>query len=83
MDKLDAAGADTGVVERLILGPLRPTYPTDVRFLGGVHLDWLLRQPCSTVVTGVGVTASYLRANISSYSLVQAPTVFDGTICFK
>lgn len=35
MDKLDAAGADTGVVERLILGPLRPTYPTDVRCTEG------------------------------------------------
>lgn len=31
MDKLDAASADTGVVERLVLGPLRPTYSTDVR----------------------------------------------------
>lgn len=31
MDKLDAASADTGVVEWLVLGPLWTTYPTDVR----------------------------------------------------
>lgn len=31
MDKLDAASADAGVIERLVLGPLRPTHPTDVR----------------------------------------------------
>lgn len=42
MDKLDAASANTGVVERLVLGPLRPTYPANVHFLSGVHLDLLL-----------------------------------------
>lgn len=30
VDELDAAGADTGVVQRLVLGPLRTTHPTDV-----------------------------------------------------
>lgn len=49
-------------------------------FLGGVHLDWL---PCSTVVSLLSVkamTASYLRVNISSQCLVQAPVIFDVTI---
>lgn len=37
MDKLDAAGADTGVVERLVLGPLWATDPADVRCTVGKH----------------------------------------------
>lgn len=37
MDKLDAAGADAGVVERLVLGPLRATDPADVRCTVGKH----------------------------------------------
>lgn len=30
VDELDAAGADAGVVQRSVLGPLGPTHPTDI-----------------------------------------------------
>ncbi len=37
VDKLDAAGADTGMVKRLVLGPLRSAHPTDVCCTGGTQ----------------------------------------------
>lgn len=70
MDKLDAAGADTRVVKRLVLGALGPTHPTDVRFLCGVHLDWLVAK-AALLHSGQAsqlraMTASYLHVNISN-----------------
>lgn len=35
MDELDAAGADAGVVQRSVLGPLGATHPTDICTEGG------------------------------------------------
>lgn len=66
MDKLDAPCANTRVIERLVLGPLRPTYPTDVRFLSGVHLDWLLHSSPLILACMEAKAARYLHVNISS-----------------
>lgn len=71
MDELDAASADTGVVERFVLGPLRPTHATDVRFLGGVHLDALPGSATPGPVTFTEMTANYLIYMYTSQLSVQ------------
>lgn len=46
MDELDAAGADAGVIQRSVLGPLGATHPADICTKGPMklhdqNLEWL------------------------------------------